>query len=297
MKDSSKKIGIIGAGPAGIAAAIQLKRSGYTPLLFEKNRCGGLLRNAHLVENYPGYYEGISGQALSDDFIRHLAVLKIEPIYKSVQSLDYIETDAKYMIQCNQSTYHLDRVIVASGLKPKKPSFLNTLTSYQQQHIFFEVSEIPNEPKKDILIVGAGDAAFDYSLSLTAHHNITIINRSNYIKALDLLVQRAKYAGIPYEENIQIKSLEPTTDGYLVKMEKMGSPNVTERFFNLILIAIGREPDIAFISSQILKKRVKLEAEKSFFLIGDIINGANRQTSIAVGDGIKAAMEIANIEG
>jgi len=50
-----KKVAIIGAGPAGIATAIQLRRYGINPLLFEKEKVGGLLRNANLVENYPGF--------------------------------------------------------------------------------------------------------------------------------------------------------------------------------------------------------------------------------------------------
>ncbi|HHI03008.1 MAG TPA: FAD-dependent oxidoreductase, partial [candidate division Zixibacteria bacterium] len=49
---------IIGAGPAGIAAAIQLKRSGLNPAIFEKKKIGGLLNNANLVENYPGFPGG-----------------------------------------------------------------------------------------------------------------------------------------------------------------------------------------------------------------------------------------------
>ena len=52
---------IIGAGPAGVAAAIQLKRSGLKPIVFEKDRIGGLLANANLVENYPGFPDGLSG--------------------------------------------------------------------------------------------------------------------------------------------------------------------------------------------------------------------------------------------
>ena len=55
---------IIGAGPAGMAAAIQLKRYGITPLVFEKNRAGGLLWNANSVENYPVFPAGFQGLLL-----------------------------------------------------------------------------------------------------------------------------------------------------------------------------------------------------------------------------------------
>src|SRR4030042_7192079 len=61
---------IIGAGPAGLAAAIQLKRYGIRPLLFERAVVGGLLRNANLVENYPGFPRGITGPGLVKLFAR-----------------------------------------------------------------------------------------------------------------------------------------------------------------------------------------------------------------------------------
>ena len=59
---------IVGGGPAGIAAAIQLKRSGFKVLILEKNKLGGLLRNANLVENYPGFPGGLSGKSWSGCF-------------------------------------------------------------------------------------------------------------------------------------------------------------------------------------------------------------------------------------
>ncbi|MBM3324354.1 MAG: hypothetical protein FJY66_01665, partial [Calditrichaeota bacterium] len=59
-----KDVVIIGAGPAGIATSIQLKRYHIEPELLEQEEVGGLLRNANWVENYPGFPEGISGAAL-----------------------------------------------------------------------------------------------------------------------------------------------------------------------------------------------------------------------------------------
>ncbi|MCJ7489823.1 MAG: FAD-dependent monooxygenase, partial [Thermoplasmata archaeon] len=56
---------IVGAGPAGIAAGMFLKRAGVEPLLLEKREPGGLLREANLVENYPGFPGGISGRELA----------------------------------------------------------------------------------------------------------------------------------------------------------------------------------------------------------------------------------------
>ena len=79
---------IIGAGPAGIATALQLKRYGITPIILEKNTIGGLLRNAHLVENYPGFPKGISGVNLVRLFRKHLERAAITIFPEEVINLD-----------------------------------------------------------------------------------------------------------------------------------------------------------------------------------------------------------------
>ena len=63
---------VIGGGPAGIAASIYLKRADFEVILFEKDEIGGLLLNAYLVENYPGFPSGISGKNLCKIFNNHL---------------------------------------------------------------------------------------------------------------------------------------------------------------------------------------------------------------------------------
>ena len=68
---------IIGAGPAGVAAAVHMKRTGLNIVLIEKKNIGGLLRNANLIENYLGFPEGISGKRFAGCLRRHLQRLRI----------------------------------------------------------------------------------------------------------------------------------------------------------------------------------------------------------------------------
>ena len=91
MTKDCPKIVIIGGGPSGIACAIQLIRYGYNPVIIEKNEPGGLLRNANLVENYPGFPNGISGIDLSHIFVEQLNRFGVELISDEVISLDYAE--------------------------------------------------------------------------------------------------------------------------------------------------------------------------------------------------------------
>src|SRR5512135_1962256 len=85
----AEEVIIIGAGPAGIATAIQLKRYGIHPLFFERSEVGGLLLNANLVENYPGFPEGIGGVELVKRFVGQAQSLNIEVAHENVLTLDY----------------------------------------------------------------------------------------------------------------------------------------------------------------------------------------------------------------
>ena len=77
-------VAIVGAGPAGIAASIYLKRAGFNVHLFEKNQVGGLLFNAYRVENYPGFPDGIKGDELCTLFKMQLEKWDIAPIFSKV---------------------------------------------------------------------------------------------------------------------------------------------------------------------------------------------------------------------
>lgn len=80
---------IIGAGPAGLTTALQLKRFGMSFLLFEGKQIGGLLQNANWVENYPGFPKGIRGEKLAGLFKKQIEHLGIEILAEDVLSLQY----------------------------------------------------------------------------------------------------------------------------------------------------------------------------------------------------------------
>src|SRR3990172_13260177 len=107
---------IIGAGAAGIAAAIQLKRYGIPFVLLEKERVGSLLWNANLVENYPGFPAGVTGPKLVRLIEKQMARLEVDVTVDSVTKLRYKKTGIH--VKTIQTEYHPRFVIVASGTKP-----------------------------------------------------------------------------------------------------------------------------------------------------------------------------------
>ena len=109
---------IIGAGPAGLSAAIQLKRYGITPIIFEKDEAGGVLRNANLVENYLGFPKGITGPGLvtqfKDQFVKNDLKITYQEIHEIVRDGD------QFIVETDNKKFTSDYLIIASGTKPIK---------------------------------------------------------------------------------------------------------------------------------------------------------------------------------
>jgi thioredoxin reductase (NADPH) len=282
---------IVGAGPSGAAAAVQLKRYGIDPVIFESEAIGGLLRNANLVENYPGFPGGIPGPALVERIRTQVESAGVHPLSEEVLSVDY--NGECFEVATGRRVVLADRVVIASGTQPIKISSLFISDSLKER-VYYEVFPLINEAGKHVVIVGAGDAAFDYALSLAGKNNrITILNRGSQASCLPLLAQRAA-------ENPHIQYLTGTV---LTRVDEAGVPgrgaaycSSYERVFRLefdcLIFAIGRTPCLGFLSERLKQQSNALEASGKLYLIGDVKNDIFRQTAIAAGDGVLAAMQI-----
>ncbi len=107
---------IIGAGPAGMTAAIQLKRYGIPFVLLEKERVGGLLWNANLVENYPGFPAGVSGPKLINLIEKQMKRIGVEVTFDTVTNLSL--EDDRFLVETPRTSYLPKYVVVASGTRP-----------------------------------------------------------------------------------------------------------------------------------------------------------------------------------
>lgn len=288
MRIRRSEVIVVGAGPAGIAAAVQLKRSGIDPVIFEATRIGGLLRNAYWIENYPGYPKGISGDSLTRKMKRHLEHLKIRVIFDRIERVEFRRNC--YSVQGTR-TYETPLVVIASGTKPRLPDFDIELLG---ERVFFEAYPLRHVKNKTITIVGAGDAAFDYALNLGRHNRILILNRSTYPKALRLLVDRSRkgrYArSVSYRPNVFIKNIACTTERTICAVTR--GRQKEDVVSDYLIFAIGREPQVDFLVADL--KRMLPHGSHQLYFAGDVRHGSLRQSAVAVGDGIKVAMQIAH---
>jgi len=279
---------IIGAGPSGLSAAIQLKRAGVNLVIFEKDRAGGLLRNACLVENYPGFPGGIPGNDLADKFLEQSERLGVIILLNEVIGIDH--NDGLFAITTLRGEFQSRILVLATGTSPKEYNEF-TIPDECKLKIFYEIYPVRDVSDKTIAIVGAGDAAFDYALSLSRSNYVSILNRCEKSKCLGLLEDRAKEnPGIEYLVNTDIKSICKSGETLSLKLCLDTFP--VELIVDYLIFAIGREPKINYLSENILERISDLEDLGNLYRIGDMHYGNYRQTAISVGDGILAAMKI-----
>lgn len=286
---------IIGAGPAGLAAALQLKRRGIDFRLFERQRVGGLLNNANWVENYPGFPGGISGEALVERFHQQVTELGVEIAYEEVLNLDYAA--GQFQAETAQGIYQAPVAIIASGTLGNTPEGVVTPPALRER-VLTEILSIKQMASQRVVIIGAGDLAFDYALNLGRSNQVLILNRSNELKCLPLLWERAgRLPAIQYHAQTHLAGIQAREDGGLSLLieSPSGGQSIT---CDYLVYAIGRRPNNGFISAPLLPVIGELEKRGKLYSIGDVKNGIYRQAAIAVGDGILAAMQIIeNMEG
>jgi len=266
---------IIGAGPAGIMASLQMERAGLHVALFEKGEIGGLLRNANFIENYMGFPDGVSGEELIGHFKDHLCKRKI-PVFRE-EVIEIGKRDGVFSVHTQGHVYWSSTVVVATGTMPKKAG-IEGEDALAGIKVFYEAADLPEDGlRKDILIIGGGDAAFDYALNLSGRGHTPVIIIRGTASCLSLLKERVLKEGILCREHKFVTRLSESGDRLAVQC----SDDHFEA--DAILVAVGREPRYP---------RITTKNCDGLYFAGDVHGGRYRQIHIALGDALRAAMEI-----
>ncbi len=279
------QVAIVGAGPSGITCAVQLLRMGVTVKLFEAERAGGTIRLAWRVENFPVMPAGGPGEEIARRFEEHLAAFDIVPVCARIRR---ILVDSRFRLQTDEDSYDAQAVVLACGLTPLTLTEPPELTPF-----LWQGAELPPPCEEGILVIGGGDVAFDQAGRLaSAGFNVTLVHRSTRLKALARIVDAAREVGVTIRH-----SSEPQWKIGATAVRRGDLPQ--DGPFRYVLPCIGREarpPSVVSDSGRVPLVPISAFGETKqpgLFVVGDLAHGRNRQVSIAMGDGMLAALELA----
>ncbi|MGB9844837.1 thioredoxin-disulfide reductase [Methanothermobacter tenebrarum] len=267
---------IIGAGPAGLTAAIYAGRQGSKTLILEKGIAGGKGLEVPLMENYPGY-EKIQGQKLIQKMkkqaTKHAKLKELEEVTK-------IEKNSKnFKIETKKDTYTTKTIILATGTRhrrlkiPGEKEFLGRGVSY------CTTCDGPLYKNKKVLVIGGGNSALQEAIFL---HKIgskpTIIHRRDQLRAQKYLQDQIKKQKIPIIWDTVLKEIKgkEKVQEAIIENKKTGKTSTIKT--DGIFIAIGEEP----INK--LAKNLGIKLDKAGYIITDKQQRTNIERVYAAGD-------------
>ena len=252
---------------------------------------GGQLTTTNDIENFPGFPEGISGSALVALFKQQLRNANVPVINEKVLELEFREE--AFFVKTERRIVQSPIVVIATGTTSKTTS--HVIPENIKERVLYEVYPILGSRNKKIAIIGAGDAAFDYALSLSAENEVLILNRGKRTKCLPLLWERCEAIdSISYLSHIEVQEIKENGSGVLLECIENNSERA-RIIIDYVIFAIGRNPALNILAPRLQRNLERLEHEKRLYFVGDVKNSRYRQTAISVGDGVKAAMEIAEL--
>jgi len=296
-----RNVVIIGSGPAGYTAAIYTARANLNPLLIEGLEVGGQLSITTMVDNFPGFPEGIMGPALMEDMKKQAERFGTEYLPGMVTQVDLSHNP--FRVFTDDGETQTRTVIISSGASAR----LLGLES-EKKLIGYGVSTCATCDGyffrgKEILVVGGGDSAIEEATFLTKYASkVTLVHRRNQLRASKIMQDRAfKNPKIDFVWDTVVEEIydinAKTVKG--VKLRNLKSNEVTDFKCEGVFVAIGHVPN-----TQIFRGLLEMDANgyivthdgtktsvPGVFAAGDVQDHVYRQAISAAGTGCMAGMD------
>ena len=290
---------IIGAGPAGMTAALYAARSNLKVALLERGIPGGQMNNTADIENYPGY-ANISGPELAEKMFEPLENLGVEHLFGLVEKIED-RGDFKEIIT-EDERFEAKTVIIASGANHRHLGVPGEEDYNSRGVSYCAVCDGAFFRDEDLLVVGGGDSAVEEAIFLTRFaKSVTIVHRRDELRAQKVLQDRA-FANekIRFVWDSVVESIhgdERKVTGVTFKNVKTGE--ISQADFGGIFIYVGLDPVSEFAADLsitdeagwILTDHQMKTSVAGIYAVGDVRQKDLRQITTAVGDGAIASQE------
>jgi thioredoxin reductase (NADPH) len=309
MPDNVRNVIIIGSGCSGLTAALYAARANLSPLVIDGHEPGGQLSITTLVENYPGFPDGIQGPELIDNMRKQAARFGAEFIAGHVVKVDLSQKTADLgkkpiEVSLGRETLLTRTLIIASGASARWLGLPN-----EQALIGHGVSSCATcdgffFSGKEIAVIGGGDSAMEEALFLTRFATkVTLIHRRGEFRASKIMLDRARK-----HERIQFFTDTVVDDVYDVNKKevtglRLRNVKTGEQWdfpTSAMFLGIGHTPNAQFVDDQLkrdgegylIPDGYVCSRAPGVFISGDVADRHYRQAVTAAGTGCMAALEV-----
>jgi thioredoxin reductase (NADPH) len=297
----NRNVVIIGSGPAGLTAALYSARANLKPLLIEGLEAGGQLMMTTMVENFPGFRDGIMGPDLMADMRAQAERFGTEIIQGNVTSVDL--QDRPFRISVGDALYYAESLIISTGASarllglPSERALLGhgVSTCATCDGFFFK--------GKPIAVVGGGDSALEEAIFLTKFASkVTLVHRRDRLRGSKIMQDKAfSNSKIEFAWNSEVAEVLDTSKGVVtaIRLRDTRDESLSELPVEGMFVAIGHTPNTSLFAGQ-------LEMDDNGYLItshgtrtnvpgvfacGDVQDHVYRQAITAAGTGCMAAID------
>lgn len=300
--ENVRNVVIIGSGCAGHTAALYTGRANLKPLVIEGHEPGGQLSLTTLVENFPGFPEGIQGPELIENMRKQAMRFGAEYELGHVTSADLSERPFK--IHISHKIVHTKTLIIASGASARWLGLPN-----EQKLIGHGVSSCATcdgffFSGKEIAVIGGGDSAMEEALFLTRFATkVTVIHRRDQFRASKIMLERAQRNDkIHFLTNTVVEDVHGAGQKEVtgLKLRNVKTNDVWDLPASAMFLGIGHIPNAKMFEGQLdmdgdgyLKTQNNVQTRiKGVYACGDVQDRRYRQAITAAGSGCMAALEV-----
>lgn len=293
---------MIGAGPSALAAAIYTTREDIDTVLYEKSAIGGLAAITDIVDNYPGFPEGIEGLTLANHLEKQAERFGAQIEFGDVSAIRE-DGDIK-VVTVDGEDVKAKTVLIATGSDYKKIGVPGEAEFYGRGVHYCATCDGAFYRDKKLVVIGGGNSAFQEALFLTRYaSHIDVLVRSE-VRASDVLQHDMQKFVDEGKVTVHLNTSTDeilATDGRVssVKATKAGEPLTIET--DGVFVFVGLLPNTGFLKDTpieldevgLIKTDAHLQTSmKGVYASGDVRSGATMQIASAVGEGASAALSI-----
>jgi thioredoxin reductase (NADPH) len=291
---------VVGGGGAGLTAALYTARAQLKTALFEKNISGGQISITDIVENYPGFPEGITGPEIADLMESQARKSGAELFFEAVLNIE--QKKDFFSVRAEQKVVNARAVIFAMGAQPRmldvpsEKGFIGKGVSY------CAVCDAPFFRNKVVAVIGGGDSAIQEALYLTKFATkVYVVHRRDQLRASAVLQERAgqnEKIEFVWDSVVNDINGKVFVEELVVKNVKTGALNKIP--LNGVFVFIGHEPSSLIAkpivecddSGYVLTDLQYATSLDGIYACGEIRSGATWQLVAACGEGCSAALNV-----